>query len=226
MVALLERAGRIRCMILVSRPDFDPGTKYLSAWSLLLINEARAKKIEVMDLFARRAARRELEGRLRKKNPSLVVLNGHGNANEVCGQDNEVLIRLGENEVLLSGRTTYAIACNSAEKLGEKIGTSENSSYIGYEKEFVIQQSQGYFGHPIDDPLSKPFMEFSNQIVRSLLKGHTVEESVQRARQVGELELRKLLASSSDPDLQNSAMFLWWDMKYLKIHGNNSRKVF
>lgn len=212
-------------MFLFTRPDYESVTKYLSAWSEVLIEEARAKAIEVIDLVGVKANRRELEGRLMKKRPSLVVLNGHGNDDCVTGHDNEPLVQAGNNANILAGCVTYAISCNSATRLGKEVGAHVDTAYIGYEKKFSFLYTHGFFKRPEDDPSARPFMEFSNQVVRGLIKGHTAQESVQRAKEVGEWHLRKLESSLSDPNVQMAAAFLWRDISHLVVHGESDKKA-
>ncbi len=76
--------------MLVTRPNYDPATRYLSAWSWSLIEEAKKKGLTVMDLDGEKARRYELEGRLQKTNLDLVLLNGHGSDDCVTGQDGEI----------------------------------------------------------------------------------------------------------------------------------------
>jgi len=223
MVAFMETEIGLS-MFLFTRPDYDPVTKYLSAWAKILIDEARAKAIEIIDLVGAKANRKELEGRLKKKRPSLVMLNGHGNDDCVTGQDDEPLVEVGENAQVLSGCITYAVSCNSATRLGREVGAYPDTAYVGYEKKFSFMHTHGFFKRPEDDPAARPFMEFSNQVVR-LIKGHTAEESVQRAKEVGELHLRKLESSLSDPNIQMAAAFLWRDISHLVVHGEGDKKA-
>lgn len=171
-----------RSMILFSRPDFDPVTKYLSAWSGYLIEEAKVKSIRVLDLFGAKANKKEVVGRLKKLQPPLVVLNGHGNNRFVAGQDNEPIIEAGKNAHVLAGSVIYAVSCNSAMELGKEAGLYSDTAYIGYEKKFSFMHRHGFFSHPEDDPVTRPFMDFSNQVVMGLMKGHTAKESVKRAK--------------------------------------------
>ena len=210
-------------MFLFTRPDYDPVTKYLSAWSKILITEARAKAIEVVDLVLGKANRKELEGRLKKMRPSFVVLNGHGNDDCVTGQNEERLVETGMNSDILAGRITYAVSCNSAARLGREVGLYEATAFIGYEKKFSFMHSHGFFQHPEEDPTVRPFMEFSNQVVRALMKGHSADESIHRAKEVGEKYLRKMESSLSDPNVQMAAAFLWRDISHLVVHGDGHK---
>lgn len=219
----MEAAGSH--MILFTRPNHEPVVKYLSAWSEILIEEAKAKAIEVINLFGAKANRREAEGRLAKMRPSLVVLNGHGNEEAVAGQDDEPLVQAGENSAVLAGKVTYAVSCHAAARLGREVGEYPDTAFIGYEKKFAFMHSHGFFRNPKDDPLAKPFMEFSNQVVRSLLKGHSAHESVERAKAVGETHLRSLVSSEADPDARMAAAFLWRDISCLAVHGLADKRI-
>ena len=55
----IEQGTRFLTMFLFTRPDYDPVTKYLSAWSKILIEEASAKAIEVIDLVGVKANKKE-----------------------------------------------------------------------------------------------------------------------------------------------------------------------
>lgn len=211
--------------MLITRPNYDPVTRYLSTWSLHLIREAKNKSHAVMDLFADKATRQGLEGRLIKKKPNLVVLNGHGSVDSVTGQDGEILLKAQDNASILKGIITYSISCSSAAVLGEEVGKQPNTAYIGYEKEFTMLRSQDYISKPINDPFAKPFMEFSNYVVTSLLKGHSARESVERAKNVGKTRINQLLASNADVNEQAVARYLWWDIQCLVCKGEQEKKM-
>lgn len=212
-------------MMLVTRPDYDPATRYLSTWSLALIEEAKRKGLSVMDLADEKARRTDLEGRLQKTNPDLVVLNGHGSDDCVTGQDGEILIKALDNTSLLKGKVTYAVSCNSAAVLGEEVGTYPDTAYIGYEKEFAMFQSRDHLSRPLEDPFAKPFMELSNYVVTSLLKGHGASESIKRAKEVGKTRIYSLLASNADVNAQAVARYLWWDVQCLVCKGEQEKRV-
>ncbi len=71
--------------MLITRPNHDTTTAYLSKWSEHLINAAKKRGIPCSDFKGQKAAREEVEKFLAKQNPALVVLNGHGSDDAVCG---------------------------------------------------------------------------------------------------------------------------------------------
>lgn len=169
---------------LITRPNYDPTTRYISCWSEKIIEEARSKGKKVIDLKGSKANKKELTGRINKLNPSLVVLNGHGNEDSIAGQDNKVLIKSGDNENILHSRITYAVSCCCAKILGHESVKKGNSTFIGYDDDFVFISNRKYLSQPLKDKRAKPFMEASNHVAISLLKGHKAIEASNRSKEM------------------------------------------
>ncbi len=211
--------------LLITRPGHDPGTKYLSHWSKKIIEAAEEKGAKVIDLHQDKAERKEFEGRVHKTNPSLVILNGHGNEDCVTGHDNKVIVQAGKNEELLKNRITYAVSCDSAEELGKSCA-DKNTSYIGYKKSFIFNFNPKYLNRPIDDKRAKRFLDASNQVPLSLLKGHSAQESSARSKEAFKREISLLFTSfHSDPDSREDVKDLWWDMQHQVCLGAQDKKV-
>jgi len=75
--------------IIITRPQHDVTTRYLAYWAEEVINLARKKLIDVIDLNKNKANKAEFAGRVKKLQPELVFMNGHGNDDCVCGHNNE-----------------------------------------------------------------------------------------------------------------------------------------
>ena len=149
---------------LITRPDYDPVTKYLSYWSESIVEVAKNKGRKTVDLKGQKVTKDELTGRIAKLNPSLVVLNGHGSENSIVGQNDETLIEVGDNEHILHSRITYAVSCRCGKNLGPKSVEAGNSTFIGYDDDFVFMSDRKYLSRPLKDkmaqPLWKPLIEF------------------------------------------------------------------
>ena len=211
--------------ILITRPEHDFGTKYLSFWAKEVIETANKKDFDVIDLHREKAEQKEFEGRVKKTNPSLIILNGHGDENSVTGHDNKVLIEKGENEKLLKKRITYAVSCDSAKNLGKSCA-DEDTTYIGYEKSFIFNLDRRYLNRPLNDQRAKRFLDSSNQVPLSLLKGHPSKEASERSKEAFRREVGSLLTSLySDPDSLADAKDLWWDMQYQVCLGAQDKKL-
>jgi hypothetical protein len=199
---------------LITRPDYDPPTKYLSHWSEEIIRIARTKGRKVVDLKNEKVTKKELMSRLAKLNPSLVVLNGHGSEDSIAGQDEEILIKAGENHDVLHSRVTYAVSCSCGKSLGPKSVEAGNSTFIGYDDDFVFTSDRKYLSRPLEDKRAKPFMEASNYVAISLLKGHKAVDASIRSKEMFKKNYQKLLSSNSDPNSLQDARFLWWNMTH------------
>lgn len=211
--------------LIVTRPQHDVTTNYLSSWAEEIIKLAKEKGLEIIDLTRDKANRKELESRIRKLSPELVFFNGHGNEDRIAGHDDEVLIKAEDNHDILKGKITYALACKSGKVLGPKISEGNEATYIGYSDDFIFISDNNYISKPLSDPKAKPFMESSNHVMVSLLKGHNAQDASERSKNVFKEHFAKLLSSSSDPDSSNTAKYLWWNMRNQVCLGNGEAKL-
>lgn len=206
--------------LIITRPEHDITTKYLSSWAGEIISLARSKGIEVVDLFRHKVNKNDFEGRVKKLQPEAIFLNGHGGDDCVKGHDNEILVKVGDNHEILQNRITYALSCHSGKALGPKVTESEKATYIGYSDEFIFVGDSNYIGRPLIDPKAKPFMESSNQVMISLLKGNNARAASERSKNKFRSHLTKLTSSLADPDSSQAAQYLWWDMQHQVCLGN------
>lgn len=151
------------------------------------------------------------------------MLNGHGSSDSIAGQDDEILIKVGENEGLLKDKIVYALSCKTGQVLGPKSVTVGAISYIGYKEDFNFWRNATYSTRPLSDPRAKLFFDSSNQIGLSLLKGHTVKESYLRAKNAFLKNIQQLVVSNS-PD-QFIIPDLIWDMVHLDYFGSDRASV-
>ncbi|MCR4277728.1 MAG: hypothetical protein NUV80_00020 [Candidatus Berkelbacteria bacterium] len=181
--------------LLVTRPNHDYTTIWLFHWAEGLIGEALRRKITVVDLAGQKAILTELEGRLRKISPDFIVLNGHGDAGTVTGQDNQPLISAGQNELLLAGSVVYAISCDSAKELGPAAVKSGTKAYIGYTEEFVFFIDESLVSNPTNDQTAKLFLDPAYSVALSLVKGHSASAAHTKATEMYKKTIRELLIS-------------------------------
>lgn len=211
--------------VLATRPEHDVTTHYISRWGESALAFARERGADVVDLRREKANRREFEGRMRKLDPELVFLNGHGSESSVCGHDDEPLVLAGDNHGLLHGRVTYALSCQAARNLGPSCAEAAGTAFIGYKDDFLFTASAGSAARPLDDGRSAPFFEASNLVVTSLLKGHAAGEASRRSKDAFRAHTRRLLSSSTDPDALLDAQCLWWDMTHQVCLGDEGATV-
>lgn len=205
---------------LVTKPNYDTTTNYLSHWSSKYLEYARRKGIDFTEFKANKATRKAIDKFLKKQNPKLVVFNGHGKSNLITGHKQEVLIKVGENEELLKSKIVYAISCQSAKELGPKSIAKGTKAYIGYDDDFVFVFDKNQTCIPLNDKLAKNFLEPSNEIVISLLKGNTAKESYDKSQKMFKENINKLLTTEALPGSKNIVWWLLWDMDHQKVLGN------
>jgi hypothetical protein len=210
---------------LVSAPNSDSTTRYISAWAEETVEKLKSKSIDFIVLKDSRATRSVLESMLKKHSPDLVYLNGHGGPDVVCGQDDQVLIQAAENEGTLKGTITYALSCSSAKVLGPEAVKSGARAYIGYDEDFVFFHSRDKLGRPKEDRTAALFLNPANHVVVSLTKGHTVEKTCDATRRKFLENIQKLVSSETSVEQREYIRFLIWDMRSLVYDGDGEAVV-
>lgn len=211
--------------LLITRPFYENPTNYLFHWSRPIIELAREQGFYVVDLARKKAIKAELEGRLRKVKPNLVVLNGHGNEKMVFGQDNEPLITMGENEKLLANKIVFTRACLSARSLGKSCVQNGTKAYLGYDEDFIFRFEWENITKPLKDETAALFMEPSNQTARSLIKGNSAKQSNENGKNAFLKNIFKLLTSETTKDESETVRYLLWDMRHQICLGNENATI-
>lgn len=206
--------------LLLTRPEHDYATRYLSAWAEKFFDLAKNKGYLIIDLYRKRANRKEFESIINKRNPCFLVINGHGDDDSITGHENKFLLIAGDNSSLLEGKITYAISCRSARVLGKEVGQYADTAYIGYQEDFILLYLEKYRTRLVEDKLAELFLNPSNLVVTTLLKGHSVKESVLRAQQEFLRNIQNLLTSKTKSDDSSVLRYLVWDMKNLVSQGD------
>jgi len=196
--------------MIITRPDHDVTTNYLYHWSKPLISAA-GRRHKVIDLAKKRANASELASIIKKVGPTLIVFNGHGDESTVTGFDNEPLIKAGKNHGILKGSTVYARSCRSAKILGPRCIRSRCRAYLGYDDDFVFFIEEEKITHPLEDKTAKLFLEPSNHVVISLLKGHSAGDSNSRSKELFKRVIQSLATSSAPRESADLVPYLIWD---------------
>lgn len=208
--------------ILVTRPNHDQGTNYLFYWSKPIINFASAKGVNIFDLSSQKANLEKLISYLRKNNPEFVFFNGHGTENSICGFDNQVLIDINNCKNLLKDRIVYARCCSSGSILGPYSISHGIKAFIGYSKPFAFYISSDKITRPLEDKIASLFLEPSNLIPLTILKGDSAEFAHNKAiNQMGK-NLRYSLSSDASSEEKACAPLLFHNIKYQVILGVKS----
>ena len=209
--------------ILITRPNHDLATTYLYWWSKKVIDKCQEKEIKYFDLKGKKASKKNFDSYLKRNNPSFIFINGHGSEEVVTGWNNEILLKVG-GQLDVRGRIIYARSCIAGLKLGKVSVDSGAKTFIGYTKNYVLLFLTTKKTRPLSDNLSALFLEPSNLIPISLINGNTVEEADRKSKNLMKKNLREIL-SSNKSDKKEIASYLWHDIKYQTVIGNNLAKI-
>jgi hypothetical protein len=206
--------------ILVTRPNHDRTTRYISAWAEEVLRVAQAKGDAIFDLCGKRANKAEVVSVAKKRKPNLVFLNGHGNADHVTGQDGELLVSIDSNPDLFPDAIVYALACRAGYALGPVCVTSGTRAFIGYKDDFVFLITPEHRTRPLEDKTAALFLEPSNQVIVSLLRSHTASDAQASARKAFYRNIQKLMTSETSAHDSSAVRFLLWNARNLVCCGD------
>lgn len=207
----------------MTAPRHDTTTEYLSAFSVSIENSCYKKGILCKSLKNESANKNEFEKTLSKLNCNLVVLNGHGSEEAIAGHKNEILVKAGENEKILKEKIVYARSCEAASILGKKIIENSQGCFIGYNLPFEFYFDENWIGNPIKDNTAKLFLESSNLVPLSLIKGNSSNESHERAKRQMLKNIKKVLRTKNKESFA-IAESLWNNYLGQVILGNKESK--
>jgi len=206
--------------ILVTRPKYDDGTEYLSAYALEVIKKAKEKFL-VKDFEGEEAIKENIEKYLKNQNPKLIFLNGHGNECEICGHKDKVIFSL-TNINLLKDKIIYARACFSANYLGHEVVKNNSGCFIGYIYPFSFWISGERSATPLKNKVAGMFLNPSNEIVFSLLKGEIAKMADEKSKKMMVENMRKILAmeKKNEPRATGMLQILWDNYEGQIVLGN------
>ena len=211
-------------MMLVTRPNHDHGTNYLYYWTKLVVDEAFKMGFSVTDLSAKKATKKNFVSYYLKHKQKLVFLNGHGDDDLITGYNNEVLIDTLKNKLNMVGSIIVARSCRCAKILGNFLVANGSMAFIGYKDDYVIKTSRKYTTKPLYDPMAALYLEPSNMIVKSLLKGKNVSEADIKSRRMILKNISKVLSGKSK-DKDDTVYYLYHDYKNQVVVGDGNAKI-
>lgn len=210
---------------LITRPNHDLATTYLFQWSKLLIKVAEDREIQILDLDSKKANLKTFQSYIEKRKPSFIFLNGHGTAETICGWDDEYLVNQGNCEKLLIGSIVYARSCKAGSILGHECIKTGTRAFVGYSRDFIIGYSEERETKPLTDNIAKLFLEPSNLLALNLMLGWSVKEAVKKSQDLMTKNLSYMLSSKATMDERDAAPYLWSNIKYQVVLGNDQASI-
>lgn len=200
--------------MLITRPNHDITTNYLFYWSTLIMVQATRSGKNIIDLSKQRANAKEFASVIKKTHPDMVVVNGHGNHSVVTGYNNEPLVEKGKNQDLLKNTIVFARSCQSASGLGPEAVKAGCKAYIGYNDDFVFVTEIEMAARPLDDKTAQLFLEPSNYVAISLLKGHSPSDANNRSKEMYKKTIQKLMSSAGTSTDVELIPNLFWNYSH------------
>lgn len=209
-------------IFLITRPQHEYRVSYLYAWSKEILDFAENKGIKFTDFNKEEATRENIEKYLKKKNPGLVIFNGHGteDGNCIMGHKDEPIIECGINTGLLKDKIIYARACFASKRLGNDIIEKGGRTFIGYSGQFSWVHSEDRECIPSKDKIAEPFKRISNIIPISLLDGNTTKEAHEKAKKLCLKLIQEYSASGNDELDKEIRFWLFVDMQIQELLGD------
>lgn len=208
--------------LLITRPRYDLTTNYLYHWSTKVIKTAKEKGVSVLDLHDDKATKADLTDYTHKNKPSVIFLNGHGNSITITGQEGDTLISVNDQVNILKGAVVYARSCDSARRLGKWLVANGTKAFLGYRNKFIFAYTEALITTPLRDSLAKLFLEPSNLVPESLIKGNATMVSFRRSQKAMRRNLRFMLSSDSSDLEESAAPYLWSNINSQQLIGDES----
>jgi len=211
--------------ILITLPESDDVTKYLSTFSKEIIEICSENQIPIKTIEKENATKKNVENLLKKLDYKMIIFNGHGSPKCIMGHKDEEIISLDKNDSLLKNRITYARSCWAVLELGKKCVEGNKGCFIGYKFPFMFIIDTTWITNPIKDNTAKVFFETSNKVPIGLIKGHTAKESDENSKRSMLKSINKSLIKG-DKDSQAIAQTLWNNYLSQEVVGNTNETLF
>lgn len=210
-------------VFLITRPRHDIPTSYLHYFGKEIIEIVKSTKdIHVTDLEGDKANRELFEKTVKKENPGLIFLNGHGDRKCVYGHSDESI--LDKNNIKMTkNKIIYALSCDSLEELGLIAIDIGAKAYIGYKGRFMIIRDHTREASPQKDRNSLPFKRACTALIDSLVFGLSVKEAIKKTK---EEYLHSIRSYGTSEDIYGDAPLirfaLAWNLEFLDAYGDSN----
>ena len=209
-------------MVLVTRPNHDLPTTYLYHFTKEIVNYCQEKSIILADLKGKKANKKLLQSYVSKNKLDFVFVNGHGDEGCVCGYDNEIIID--KYEKGLENTIFYCRSCRSAQKLGKKLVKGGVRAYVGYTKDYYVLMSRKKNTNPLFDKTARLFLDPSNLVAMSILKGNSVDNADKKSKKLLSKNIKDVI-SSNMAGKDEVAAYLLHDLKCQVVIGDKEAKI-
>ncbi len=210
-------------IVLITRPKYDDGTEYLCYYSLLIIKEAKKLGIDITDFEGEKANSENVEKFVRKKDPKLVLINGHGSSSSLEGHNGEIIFSIDKNIHLLKDKIVYARACHAGVNFGKVMVKDNEGCFIGYTTPFSFWIDDRYSATPSKDKTASLFLEPSNELMKFLINGDYTFRAHEKSKKFMIENMKKVLEmkNKEEPGAIGWLQVLWNNYEGQVLIGNS-----
>jgi hypothetical protein len=208
-------------IILITKPNFDDTTFYISHYSNLITEEAKKKGIITKSFEGKETTRENIHKFVNKQKPKFLFLNGHGNSESIEGNKGEIIFSINDKH-LFSEEIIYARSCLLGEKFGKEVFENKKGCFIGYKYPFMFYIDETNSSNPSKDKIAQYFLEPSNKIASAIIKGNTTEEANNKGKKATLKNIKKMMIEEKNSFLMIGA--LWNNYEGQVLYGNEEQK--
>jgi hypothetical protein len=208
--------------IIITRPNYEKVTSYLFSWSEVIVKLAQSKLYAVHDLQRAKSSRKLFESYVNGHKPVFIFMNGHGNSDEITGQDDQVIVDASSH---INNSIIYARSCDAGQKLGMVLVKNGATAFIGYSRKFVFGYLPEKMAHPLDDTLASFFLDSSNLIPSTIIKGHSTGEANRRSKFRMYANFRRMISSVATFEERYASRWLWSNINCQVLIGDDNAKI-
>jgi hypothetical protein len=217
-------------IVVATDPGHDKATKHLSHWMLDILNHAKSLgDVEMSVLQGGDATQSKLTKMVEARNPSLIVLNGHGTQDLVMGFNNAILVSTDEKTLkIFAKKIVHALACESGKQLGAVMIKFGTKAFVGYTEKFEFYAEADPFTSTGKDRIASYFLDPANTVVKCLCEGDDARTAYGKSQD----EYKKSLVAiytSTDSYIATNRQFLaasvWKNLNSQTLLGDGAATV-
>jgi hypothetical protein len=211
--------------LLITLPRHDDVTEYFTKFSVYIEEEAVIRGINIKKLKDKEANKKDFEKVLSKLDYNFIVFNGHGSETTIKGYNDKIIIESGVNDLILNDRIVYARSCHAGAILGKDcVKNSKEGCFIGYKVPFRFWVDPLSFYNPLNDNVARFFLEPSNLVPISLIKGNSAKDAHENSKKQILKNIDKIIKSKRDDSL-TLAEDLWNNYAGQVLIGNELASI-
>ncbi len=125
----------------------------------------------------------------------------------------------------LKKKIIYARSCEAGARLGSLSIEKGATTFIGYNRDFWLIRSKDRSTRPLTDPIAKLFLEPSNLVPITLIKGNNTQEAYRKSQENMRRNFNYMISSKASREERDAAFFLYSNYTCQIILGDKQAKI-